>query len=424
MPDKALAPGGKARRAAAFLCGFGVLFNIYLVPGSGVGASPRLTDLMGAVLVVCVGWLFLRGRANGPVLAVLAALAVPPLILAIVTMSGGLADEAPFSKTTFTGVRWVLALNFGYVADLFARDAQTRPLLVLGFILAAVGNMVVVLLQSGGLAEAMVAFGLAAPEAAFSWINMTLRPSGMQGHANGSTAVVSLVVPAVFYLYWSGRVGVWACAVALGILLLTVALTLTRGPLIATLISLGLSAVVFRHVRATTPMFVAAALAMVLALSLVGPPGGWERWSSEASTDENFTERMSSNIATLELIAHNPFGIGAVAAADLILAVAGVPSSHNALLSATVCFGVPFGVMFCFLLLTNILRGPASDVEALYFLLSLHALLLFCFEDLLLTPTFTGFGAWLVAGAAASLFSAPAARAMPVSRFRLPVRAP
>jgi hypothetical protein len=423
LPDGATVRNwyGRFRRSAgAFLLGFVVLFNLYLIPGQAQGASPRLTDLVGVFLVAYLLFAIVQPGLRPATIALLAIAAFIPVLYGVIAAGGGFISEPPFSKTFFMGARWGLAIGFGYLMKQVADNAATSSALLWGLFTGAVGNAVVIFLQTAGLQETAIALGLASIDTAASWIHGVLRPSGMHGHANGSTAVVSIAVPIAFYFYWTGRLGSWIGGVALALLVGTSALSLSRGPVVATAFTLLVTGVKYYRVRATAPLLFSLAAIAVLFVAAFGPPGGWGRWIDEANTEGNLDGRFETVLVTAECLLANPFGVGAVRAIELIGQLTGIASTHNALLSMTLVYGLPFGFILVTVFLTNIVNGGLlSDRPDIAMLLSIHLLLLFFLEDLMYLPTFVSLFGWMVAEAGARLFSTDAPHPAPdASNFR------
>jgi hypothetical protein len=394
-----------ARRAAAFLAGTALLFNLYLIPGAGEGASPRLSDLLGVLAFGLLLARFARSGLPAGMAGMLAATAFLPALFALVALGGGLAAEPGLSKSAFTGVRYLLSAGVGFALHTLFVDPRTRVALLLGIVAGGLGNVGVMVMQAIGEDQLMRVLGLASAlmvEEGF-WANGARRVAGMQPHPNGSMAVVSYMVPVVFYLYWAGRTGVLACGAALGALAAASTLTLTRGPLLATIVTLTIAAVAFRDARGTRMMALVGAALAAVALALLGPPGGWDRWLNMADAGANAGERLATILFTLDTVLEWPLGVGVVAAREMLIAGSGVPSSHNSLLGAALGFGVPFTLVVVLVLGVNIVSGRRSAISALYFLISLQLLGVFFCEELLFDPTHIALFCWVAAGAGAHL---------------------
>src|SRR5260221_1072830 len=199
----------------------------------------------------------------------LAATDSRPAVLGVVARGGGLAAEPGLSKSAFTGVRYLLSAGVGFALHTLFVDPRTRMALLLGIVAGGFGNVGVMVMQAIGEDQLMRTLGLASAlmvEEGF-WANGAQRVAGMHSHPNGSMAVVSYMVPVVFYLYWTRRAGVLACGAALGALAAASTLTLTRGPLLSTIVTLAIAAVAFRDVRGTRMMALAGAALAGVALA-------------------------------------------------------------------------------------------------------------------------------------------------------------
>jgi hypothetical protein len=121
-------------------------------------------------------------------------------------------------------------------------------------------------------------------------------------------------------------------------------LTYTRSGLLASLLVFGLWAFhphVAQRTRLVRLAGVAALAAMVL---VVGPPGGWDRWTNDSASG-NAEERLLTTIASLELAAANPLGLGLAYEDRLAAATNGVRATHNSWIFMALAGGLPLALL-------------------------------------------------------------------------------
>ncbi len=377
-------------RAAAWLLGFIILFNPYLVPGAE--SAPRLTDLVGAGLWALLAARLLTGRTlHLPTLARLGMVVALVLLWALRDAArAGLAPDV-------AQVRWILAAAHGYFLWLLARGPATRKPLVLGLGWGAVANLGVVALQGAGMTDLTVALGLASPRFESRWALVggvvEVRPFGMWGHPNASSGVIALCLPLVLGLVDEGRLGARWIVAGLGVTFLGSALTLTRSGMLVGALLLGVWALGGRQ----TPRQRMARLSVVLLLAAVGaavgPPGGWERWT-DSRTASNRGERLHATLGSLDLAFANPAGLGA-GYQETLLRTVGIPATHNAWMYLALLAGLPLALLVLAAVAGHALSlARRRSVEAW---LALAMLGLFLFEEYFRATAFQILALWLVA---------------------------
>jgi hypothetical protein len=407
-PAPAHPPFSALRGSAAWLLGFVVLFNPYLVPGSA--SSPRLSDLVGAGLWALLLVRLLTGRPVHLRVAgrlMVALLLILGWVLRDVVQRGAVADVFQ--------VRWLLALSHGYFFWLLARDPVTRYALVIGLCWGTVGNLAVVAMQWSGLLDLTISLGFASPNFQRTWTPLAgaieERPFGMWGHPNATSGVIALCVPLVLGLIDEGRLRTRWLWAAFGVVFLSSTMTLTRSGIV---ISAVVFAVWILGPGQTTRQRGARMLLIVLvggAAALLGPPGGWERWT-DGRTAANQGERLETTLVALSLAAEHPLGIGADYQTDLVRASGGlVAATHNAWMHLALVAGAPLAV----LVMASILRHAAALVfrRSIEGWLAVSMMGILLFEEYFRVLVFQILALWLLATPAGLLRS-----------LKLPIRRP
>ncbi len=385
---------GRARAAVPWLLGFALVANVYLAPGAA--ASPRLTDALGLALALrLLRRLAGRGVAGAP-LAALAILAAPVAVWTVLAATSGR------SATLLLGARWLLAVPWAMALVEAAATGSGRRRLAWGLWWGLAANVAVLAAQSVGLLDLTARLGLAARDSVLSDLDQFWRYPGMHGHANASSAVVSLLAPVSLYLYLAAGARLWTPIAGILLLLGGGHITSSRSPLIiALLVTLACGAFSRRPVAT---LRVGAALgAVVLPLLIwLGPPGGQVRWEDQGNVAVNSGERLASNRVGLALIAETPLGRGVEASAEALTDALDNPSMHNAFLQLAAVFGLPVAAWVAWALLRNAaaLWGGPGSARWLAAGLALQTFGLFFFEEHANNPTFMVLAAWMVAAAA------------------------
>ena len=377
------------------ILGFFLVANTFLVPT--LATSPRATDVLGLGLAV---WLVMlahrRGVPKGP-LAVLGLAIVMP----VVWLGWGLLEGQP--STLSQAARWLLAVPWAVALLLINGDQTARVRFVWGLVVGSGVGVLVVLMQNMGLNGPLQRLGLSASDAAFHhYVYHQVRIPGMHGHPNSSSAVISLIAPAVMYLYLRSRAQFWLPIVGLLAMLASMHLTSSRSPLVVTAPVVMLALVAARNPRRALPLFVSLGLGFVVFLAVFGLPGGAARWADMLAIQANVHERLSTNLTALEIMVHNPLGLGVVGGKDAMLEIGAISATHNAFLQAGVFFGTPLALM---LLVAVSVHGWRMLVDPRHGnlwpgLVALQVAGLFMFEEHLNNPSFVILACWLMAAAA------------------------
>ncbi len=378
-----------------FLAGFLLSVNVYLIPTSA--ASPRGTDLAGALLGLWILSLLIKGRLSPRHLALTALAMLPPGIWALV----GILDGDP--ATVVQGSRWVLAGPWALALLRILDHDEAQIGFAWGLCAGAMVNVGVILLQVAGMESLLIKVGLSSAGAAFNnYVAYIVRFPGLHGHHNASSAVISLVVPAGMFLFLRGRCSLLGYLALLGGLVVALNLTSTRSPLLVTIITLAMAAITARKPGKIIPGIALFLLIVIPGLLMYGPPGGWSRWRNVQAVVSNAQERMETNLGAMDLSLAHPFGLGVAQGKSELGDLTALAASHNAFLEAALVFGLPFG----FLVLLGMMRGIMGIGEGSrglrYFpgLLALHTAGLFMFEEHLNNPTFIIITFWFIAAMA------------------------
>lgn len=394
----------------AWLAGFLLSVNVYVVPP--LAASPRATDVIGLGLGM---WVLLRLAQGRQPLGPLTLLAVAALLPLAWTALGLLdADIA----TTLQAARWLVALPWGLALPVLLRDDARRRRFAWGVVWGGFANVLVVQLQAIGLEPYLRLTGLSSTTAAFHhYVGQVVRLPGLHGHHNATSTVVSLVVPAVLYLYFRHRCSVAAVLASLAAFLLVLHLTSTRGPLLVAPLTIGYA---FLAARAMTRGLLIGIVLASLSAGLIlayGPPGGWSRWQDTQGIQVNAGERLDSMQGALGLTVDHPLGLGVTRGKEQLYDHSGHQATHNAFLQVALFLGLPLGLLILVALPVATMRGLAGRDGPLFLegLLACHLIGLFLFEEHLNNPTFVILTMWLVVAAFGRLRQRHGGAAIPVA---------
>jgi len=261
---------------------------------------------------------------------------------------------------------------------------------------------VVIVLQWLGFEQMLQMAGLSSTHAEYHhYVALTVRIPGMHGQHNASSSVVSLLVPAAFYLFYTGRLRLPALSGILFALLVTLHLTSTRSPLIVAVLTIGFASVLAKRVGRSLLIAFFLVSVLVPVVAVYGPPGGWARWRNLEALNSNATERLDSTLGAAELSITHPWGWGAKLGQRMLSEKTGIGATHNAFLQTSLVFGLVQGMILLLGFVVLILRGTGG-ADGPYFLPSLlafHTAGLFMFEEHLNNPTFIILAAWVILAA-------------------------
>ncbi len=245
--------------------------------------------------------------------------------------------------------------------------------------------------------------GLSSSDSAYyHYVFYSVRIPGLHGQHNASATIISLAIPAVFFLYFRRKCSL---AVVMGTLLgflVALHLTSTRSPLIVAIPAV-VYAFVAAHEAGRGVILGAVLLAVVVPLvAVVGPPGGWSRWSDTEAIHANAGERANSTLGAMELAIGNPAGFGVTRGKEQLADATGSLATHNAFLQASVHLGMPLALAVLAGMIAVILRGLGGPDGPLFLegLLAFQTAGVFMFEEHLNNPSFVILACWFVVAAA------------------------
>lgn len=385
------------QRVLPFGLGFFLVANATVTSASG--GSVRATDLIA--LGLAVGLLVRFGRTGlGRVPLATAAI----LVFLPVVWSGlaffGLAGR----ETLAQGIRWMLAVPWALALHRMAHREPDRTRLVKGLAIGCAFNVLVVVAQYLGVDAVLQRFGFSAFGDRLVWVGEQVRMPGLHGAPSASSAVISLIAPATLWLYLRERVGILWPVGAYAVAAIGLHLTSSRSPLLMVALSTLLALMVTLTRRRALGLWASGLLVALPVLLVVGPPGGWVRWTDTGDATVNVSDRWLSNRTAIELMVQHPLGMGVEEGRQALFIDTGIMATHNAWLQAALAFGIPLALLIALALLADLLRlrqGWRSDAfwPAL---VAFHLCGLFVFEEHLNNPTFVILTVWLVTEATAS----------------------
>jgi hypothetical protein len=381
------------QRVLPFGLGFFLVANANLLEAGG--GTLRATDLLGLFLALL---LVLRSRRWVVWSAVAAGAA---LVFLPATWGGlavlGIADPGTLAQ----GARWVLAVPWALALAVVLRTEPDCTNFIKGITVGCLLNAIVIVAQQYGVDGLFARLGFSRFGQNIVWVGGMVRMPGIHGGPSASAAVLSLVAPATMWLYLRDRVGIAWPAAGFVAAVVGLHLTASRSPVLMLALT-TLVALTFTISRRKSLTLWAIGLGVGLPLlAIVGPPGGWVRWTDTGDTTVNASNRLHTNASALELSVQNPLGMGVDAAKRALFEETGYTATHNAWLQAAVVFGMPLAIAVLIGLLVAISRlryGWKSDAfwPAL---VAFHLSGLFLFEEHLNNPTFVILTVWLVIGA-------------------------
>jgi hypothetical protein len=304
--------------------------------------------------------------------------------------------------TLLLAARWLLAVPWGLALAEVAATRESRRRLAWGLWWGLAANVAVLLVQNAGLLDATTRFGLAASDSVLGDLDQFWRYPGMHGHANASSAVVSMIVPVSFYLCLGEDAPLWVPIVGTLLLLAAGHITMSRSPLIVSALVAVALGVAARRPLAVLKVGAALLVIVLPVLIWLGPPGGQIRWEDQGNVSINSAERLQSNRIGAGLVGDRPLGRGVEASAEALEDALENPSMHNGYLHLAAVFGLPLAAWVALALLRCAARLPAGTAAPGWLAggLALQTIGLFFFEQHAGVPTFAILCAWLVAAAA------------------------
>jgi hypothetical protein len=377
----------KTRRRLAWLLGFSITFDVYLVARHGNSFRP--TDVLGVLLMLWLpSALVLDRRRNTGVairLGLAGALAIPWLL-----------SEIHVVGVTGSGIalRWMLAIPLAYLLWRVAHDPATRRALWLGLAWGAAASVGVLLVQHLHHIPLTQRLHLALQGVGAFRQGTHLRPPGMYGHPNASAAVASLAIPAVLGLIderlLSARWAVFGFLVAFA----ATAMTLTRSTAGVCLVVLALW-----MLRSGVPLDrrirrLAIGIGLLAAILILGPPGGAFRWTHQGLST-NAQARILTTTTSFHLALTHPFGFGATYGNEIAPSTGGFLVAHDAFLQLALLAGLALAALVFALMVARAARLFFESKPENW--LALQLIGLFLFEDHFSNPVFIVLTVWLLA---------------------------
>lgn len=380
------------QRVLPFALGFFLVANgVFLSAG---GASVRFTDLISLVLagLFALGHL---GRVRWGAVGVGVALAFFPIAWSGLAVLG-LAD----GTTLAHGARWVLALPWALALLAVAHSEPGRTRFVKGVAIGCALNAVVIVAQQYGFDGPFERLGFSSFGDRIVWVGQQLRMPGLHGSPSASSAVLSLIAPATLWLYLRDRASLWWPVVGYASAAIGMHLTASRSPLLMLGLSTILALVLTVTRRRALGLWAIALMVGLPLLVVIGPPGGWVRWTDTGDTMVNASDRLLTNTSTMEIVLQHPMGMGVDEGRRALFEDTGMQATHNAWLQAALVFGIPMALALLggFLAAIARLRLGWKSGAFLAGLLAFHLSGLFFFEEHLNNPTFVILAVWIVMG--------------------------
>lgn len=412
----ASAPPARARvmalaaLAVAFTCGLAMPFNLILY--SVGGQDLRLLDVICLALTPVALWTCLH-RVNLLLALVLLGLmfVLPTLVHAMVL----LAQQDDYRDFVFP-LRFLLALSLCATLTSLLEGARNRSWFAAGVCIGCALNIVPLVFQSLGYNDTLVSLGLAPSELDIPWWDIQLRPPGLHGHANATSAAVSLAIPVATFMATQHR-RYWLMPVAIAALLACSYYTETRSAVGISLATIGTAAAVrFRPDRALL-LVPALILAGLLAAGWSGGPLLPESFTRLDSAGDNLSERFATMTTGLRLTLEHPFGLGRTLGTEAIYEATGLHATHNALVWLGIAVGLAPAILTLVALLGSACQAARPGIQGLRGLLAFHLFGLCFFEDHFQTQPFMALlilllGGWIaerLASLEAARYGVPAA---------------
>jgi hypothetical protein len=380
-------------QAIAWFLGFAAIFNPYLTVAEAEGA-PRLTDLLGLMLwAVLVLRLLSRAKyaVRFPIELKIALLLIALWFVRDLLIGEPLSGIGP--------VRWFLVVPYAYALYRASRDSDTRFLVTSAICIGVFANVCVIIIQSLGYRDLITQLHLSSGRGSEIWVatadETALRPSGMWGHPNASAGVVAICIPIICGLIDERRLKPRWIILAWATLFITSALTFTRSGVVVSCIVCAIWALNAARTRTYLRSKFAMLGAALIGIVVIGPPGGWSRWTGEQKLLENAGERIETTVVSLRIALGHPFGMGSEYLVALGRATSsGIEATHNAWLFLALVAGLPLTVLMLVGITRNVLRLLRSSTCEGW--LALQMLGLFLFEEFFRIPAFIILSLWLV----------------------------
>jgi hypothetical protein len=299
------------------------------------------------------------------------------------------------STPLVSAVRWLSGFGWAMGLMWMSRHRVLRSVIFKGVIVGTVGALGVVVLQALGFLQLTMDFGLTPRDAAVDKFYFSFwRVPGMEGHVNGSAAVVSLSVPIALGLVSEGRASRKWIVAALAVALAGSALTLNRSSIVVTSTTL-IVWILFASDRSISKGWKLSVIIIAIAILIAyGPPGGWQRWQfvENLGQSRNLQVRLETTLTALKMSLQNPLGVGEVYKSYLE-SRSGYSATHNAFLQLALLAGLPITLWVVWKLSIRAFSlFKEGSIEAF---LCLHMLGLFFFEEYFGNTTLIILVAWM-----------------------------
>jgi hypothetical protein len=373
--------------------GLGFFLVANATPLSAAGGSVRATDLISILLTLV---LLLRASGGGISWALLAAAGT--LVFLPMAWSGlailGMSDR----DTLAQGLRWILAVPWALVLIGYVHREPECTRFIKGLAIGCAFNVFVVVAQFLGVDGPLQRLGFSSFGTKLVWVGEQLRMPGLHGSPTASAAVISLIAPATLWLYLRGRASLLWPVCGFAVAGVAMHLTSSRSPFLVLVLSTALTLVLTINSRRSLGLWALGLGVGSPLLLFFGPPGGWVRWTDTSDALLNASDRLLTNLSTLDLALQHPLGMGVGEGHRALFADTGIQATHNAWLQAALVFGLPFALAITaafFVNLSRLRHGWRSDAFWPG-LVAFHLSGLFLFEEHLNNPTFVILTVWLV----------------------------
>lgn len=369
----------------AFLCGLAIPFNVILL--SQAGQDVRLLDVVSVAVLPVALWLSLRYTYLLLSLLVLCVVFfLPSLIQAAVLF----ARYGEISDIVFPARFLIAIVLCGALTSLLER-ARHRALFALGMFFGCCLNIIPLVFGRLGQHKTMVALGLAPSDLAVQPWDLQLRPPGLHGHANATSAVVSLAIPVAAFMAGSGPRRWWLLPLAMIAQLVCVYYTETRGAVLVSLVTLAYAVALRWQTARVLVLALVLGLAGLVAVGMSEGPLLPESFTRLDTASANATERFATMAAGLQVMLEQPWGLGRTLGSDTVYRITGVGGAtvshvvsipmHNSFVWLGVTFGLIPVVLTLVGLVAMAVRAGRLDADGLRGLLAFHVFGLCLFED-------------------------------------------
>jgi hypothetical protein len=362
----------------AFLFGFFLQFNILIGGGEGDavigGYGFRALDFLS---VLAVALLLIHAVLPRRVLA----LAVFTAIIGAMSLLR-IQDPTFWSDSrTVTLALHYLAYSFSglYLATICSDDFVVMRF-CWGLIVGLLATVPIFVLQDLGYSSSLVELGLVP-----GWHDMVdlgsgdiARYSGLWGHPNQAGHIAALAGAAGAYFVFHRR---WIPAVLVATALVTVFYyTESRGGLIAGGSVLALSLLFERKHKLDFFRIAIVAIAVIIVIALLLQIDFIAyRFEADPTAASNFSERLASTWAGIEVALANPLGLNLDVYNSEMFSASGVGTPHNGFISAAIILGmVPFLLLIASFLANCRVRDEADQF---FLFLTVQVSVSFMFEQ-------------------------------------------